>query len=63
MLTRGAVELITSAKDNEDRKAPVITDIAALEKAVEDVLGMLERVSGYVERVLVSTPNGASDMI
>lgn len=49
------VELIASAKNTEDRKAPVITDIAALEKAIEEVLAMLERVSAYVERVLVCT--------
>lgn len=47
------VELITSAKNSEDRNAPVITDIAALEKAIEETLAMLERVSAYVERVLV----------
>lgn len=30
-----------------------MTDIGALEKAVEDVIGMLERVSEYVSRVIV----------
>ncbi|TGZ83432.1 Mov34-domain-containing protein, partial [Ascodesmis nigricans] len=49
---KSGLELITSAKNNEDRKTPVITDIAALEKAVEDLIGMLDRVSAYVERVL-----------
>ena len=47
------VELIAGAKNNEDRTVPVMTDIGALEKAVEDVLGMLDRVSGYVDRVIV----------
>jgi hypothetical protein len=32
-----------------------MTDIGALEKAVEDVLGMLERVSDYVSKVIVSS--------
>jgi hypothetical protein len=47
------VELIAGAKNNEDRTVPIMTDIGALEKAVEDVLGMLDRVSGYVDRVIV----------
>jgi translation initiation factor 3 subunit F len=47
------VELIAGAKNTESRTAPVMTDIGALEKAVEDVLGMLERVSTYVNSVLV----------
>jgi translation initiation factor 3 subunit F len=49
------VELIASGKNNEDRTVPVMTDIGALEKAVEDVLGMLDRVSNYVSRVIVSS--------
>ncbi|KAI5778233.1 JAB1/Mov34/MPN/PAD-1 ubiquitin protease-domain-containing protein [Geopyxis carbonaria] len=49
---RSGLELIAGAKNNEDRKAPIMTDIGALEKAVEDVLGMLDRVSNYVDRVI-----------
>jgi translation initiation factor 3 subunit F len=49
------VELIAGAKNNEDRSTPMMTDIGALEKAVEDVLGMLERVSDYVSKVIVSS--------
>lgn len=47
------MELIASAKNNENRTVPAMTDIGALEKAVEDVLGMLDRVSEYVSRVIV----------
>lgn len=50
------MELIASAKNNENRTVPAMTDIGALEKAVEDVLGMLDRVSEYVSRVIVSLP-------
>jgi len=49
---KSGLELIAGAKNNEDRTVPVMTDIGALEKAVEDVLGMLDRVSGYVDRVI-----------
>lgn len=50
------MELIAGAKNNETRTVPVMTDIGALEKAVEDVLGMLDRVSEYVSRVIVRLP-------
>ena len=52
------MELISSAKNVESRTVPVMTDIGALERAVEDVLGMLERVSEYVSRVIVSLASG-----
>jgi translation initiation factor 3 subunit F len=58
------VELIAGAKNNENRSTPVMTDIGALERAVEDVLGMLERVSDYVSKVIVSSSdNDVSDII
>lgn len=47
------MELISSAKNNEDRNIPIMTDIGALEKAIEDVIGMLDRVSDYVSKVIV----------
>lgn len=50
------MELISSAKNKEDRNVPMMTDIGALEKAIEDVLGMLDRVSDYVTRVIVCLP-------
>ena len=51
------MELISSAKNNEDRNVPIMTDIGALEKAIEDVLGMLDRVSDYVSKVIVCLQN------
>lgn len=49
---KSGLELISGAKDNEDRTANVLTDIESLERAIEEVLGMLERVSKYVEAVI-----------
>jgi translation initiation factor 3 subunit F len=47
------VELIAGAENNENRTAAIMTDIGALERAITDVLGMLDRVSDYVARVIV----------
>ncbi|KAI9796070.1 MAG: hypothetical protein M1825_000876 [Sarcosagium campestre] len=49
---KSGLELISSAKDKEDRTVPALTDIEALEHAIEEVLAMLERVSDYVSAVL-----------
>lgn len=49
---KSGLELISGAKDREDRSQMVQTDIEALEKAIEQVLEMLERVSNYVSNVL-----------
>ena len=49
---KSGLELISSAKNSEDRTTNVITDIEALENAIVEVLGMLERVSKYVESVI-----------
>ncbi|KAL9055054.1 MAG: hypothetical protein Q9206_003295 [Seirophora lacunosa] len=49
---KSGLELISGAKDNPDRTATVITDIEALENAIEEVLSMLDRVSRYVEAVI-----------
>lgn len=49
---RSGLELISSAKDREDRSQPIITDLEALERAVQHVLDMLERVTKYVNDVL-----------
>lgn len=46
------MELISSAKDREDRTQSTFTDLEALENAVKHVLDMLERVSNYVNNVL-----------
>lgn len=53
---RSGLELIAGAKEREDRTVGVMTDIHALERAIEDVLGMLDRVSNYVNRVIVCLP-------
>ncbi|MCJ1403469.1 hypothetical protein MMC11_006692 [Xylographa trunciseda] len=49
---KSGLELISGAKDREDRTTGVLTDIESLERAIEEVLGMLERVSKYVEAVI-----------
>lgn len=49
---KSGLELISGAKDSQDRTANVLTDIESLERAIEEVLGMLERVSKYVEAVI-----------
>lgn len=49
---KSGLELISGAKDSQDRTANVSTDIESLERAIEEVLGMLERVSKYVEAVI-----------
>ena len=49
---KSGLELISGAKDTENRQAAVLTDIEALERAIEEVLAMLERVSKYVEAVI-----------
>lgn len=52
---RSGLELVAGAKNNEERTVPVMTDIHALERAIEDVLGMLDRVGHYVSKVIVRT--------
>jgi translation initiation factor 3 subunit F len=49
---KSGLELISSAKNDESRKANVGTDLDSLERSIEGVLDMLERVSVYVENVL-----------
>lgn len=49
---RSALELIGGAKEREDRQTGVITDIESLERNIEYVLEMLDRVSDYVSSVL-----------
>jgi len=49
---RSGLELISSAKDREDRSQDVMTDLDSLETAITHVLDMLERVSNYVNNVL-----------
>jgi translation initiation factor 3 subunit F len=49
---RSGLELIASAKDDESRKILVGTDLDSLERSIENVLDMLDRVSNYVSNVL-----------
>lgn len=49
---KSGLELIAGAREKEDRSLLLQTDIETLEHAVEQVLEMLERVSGYVSNVL-----------
>jgi len=58
---RSGLELISSAKDREDRSQAIITDLEALERAIQQVLDMLERVTKYVNDVLdeEATPSSA----
>lgn len=58
---KSGLEIISSAKDREDRSQPIITDLEALERAIEHVLDMLTRVSNYVNEVLdeEATPSSA----
>lgn len=49
---KSGLELISAAKEREDRSHGIQTDLDALEKAIEQVLEMIERVSNYVNSVL-----------
>lgn len=49
---RSGLELISGMKNDEERTTGVLTDIEALENAIVEVLGMLDRVSRYVEAVI-----------
>jgi translation initiation factor 3 subunit F len=46
------VEALALAKDSETRTATVMTEIENLERALEDTVGMLDRVAKYVENVI-----------
>lgn len=49
---KSGLEAIANAKDTESRSTGIFTDIEALERAIEEVLGMIDRVSRYVESVI-----------
>ncbi len=49
---KSGLELISGAKDSESRAAPVVSDIEGLERAVDQTVDLLERVSEYVNSVL-----------
>ncbi|KAI9664740.1 MAG: hypothetical protein M1821_006188 [Bathelium mastoideum] len=58
---KSGLELVSGAKEREDRTTGVFTDIESLERAIEQVLEMLDRVSNYVNNVLDedATPSNA----
>ncbi|CRG85228.1 Eukaryotic translation initiation factor 3 subunit F [Talaromyces islandicus] len=49
---KNGLEAIANARDAEDRTTSIFTDVEALERAVEEVIGMIDRVSKYVEAVI-----------
>ena len=49
---KSGLDLIAGAKDDKDRTATVLTDIESLERSIEEVLAMLDRVSKYVEAII-----------
>ncbi|KAF2721457.1 eukaryotic translation initiation factor 3 subunit F [Polychaeton citri CBS 116435] len=49
---KAGLELVAGAKDRESRSQLLQTDIETLERAIEQVLEMIERVSNYVSNVL-----------
>ncbi|KXS97975.1 hypothetical protein AC578_3122 [Pseudocercospora eumusae] len=49
---KSGLELIAGAQNREDRSQLLQTDIETLERAIEQVLDMLNRVSNYVNNVL-----------
>jgi translation initiation factor 3 subunit F len=49
---KAGLELVSGAKDVDARAAPIVTDIEGLERAVEQTLDLLERVSDYVAGVI-----------
>ncbi|KAF1988125.1 eukaryotic translation initiation factor 3 subunit F [Aulographum hederae CBS 113979] len=57
---KSGLELISGARDREDRSAPVITDIETLERAIEQVVDLIGRVSNYVNEVLDEERPGSS---
>ncbi|KAK0284092.1 hypothetical protein LTR35_005806 [Friedmanniomyces endolithicus] len=50
--SKSGLELIAGARDRDDRTQVMQTDLETLERAIEQVLEMLERVSNYVSDVL-----------
>ena len=49
---KSGLEMIAAARDREDRSQLLQTDVDTLERAIEQVLELVERVSNYVSNVL-----------
>src|SRR5690606_17248853 len=58
---RAGLETIASAKSDPSRDAPIMSDVAALEKAITDVLAMLDRVSAYVSTIVNALASAEED--
>ncbi|KAJ8120153.1 hypothetical protein ONZ43_g3069 [Nemania bipapillata] len=58
---RSALDLISSAKDNETRVAPVSSDVDSLANSLENTIGLLDRVSEFVSAIIdeEQEPNNA----
>ncbi|KAL2202862.1 Mov34-domain-containing protein [Sarocladium strictum] len=58
---RSALQTIASAKDNETRTTPLVSDIEGLGQSIEQTISMLDRVSEWVNGVLDEdeVPNNA----
>ncbi|KAF4628078.1 hypothetical protein G7Y89_g10069 [Cudoniella acicularis] len=49
---KSGLELISGAKDSDNRAAPIVSDIEGLERAVDQAIDLLDRVAEYVSSVL-----------
>ena len=49
---KSGLEAIANARDSENRTTSLFSDIESLELAIKDVLGMIDRVSKYVDAVI-----------
>lgn len=58
--SKSGLELIAGARDRDDRRQGLQTDIETLERAIEQVLEMLERVSNYVSDVIDEEKEGST---
>ncbi|KAK3945937.1 maintenance of mitochondrial structure and function-domain-containing protein [Diplogelasinospora grovesii] len=56
---RAGLGSVSAAAQNEDRSAPIASDIEGLAQALETVSDLLERVSGYVGEVLDEERDGS----
>ncbi|KAI5288628.1 hypothetical protein KEM55_009035, partial [Ascosphaera atra] len=49
---KSGLEAIAAARDNEERTSSLFTDIEVLERSIEEVIEMIDRVSRYVDSVM-----------
>ncbi|KAK9479922.1 hypothetical protein V1514DRAFT_326881 [Lipomyces japonicus] len=56
---KSSLELVVGAKSNENRDVSIINDIQNLERSIEEVLEMIDRVSKYVESVINGSNPGS----